>query len=91
MVIKRVVLGCSVAMLLLVPSSVLGQQDTTLPEVSSVSPADGAIDVPINVGGIQVNFSEPMDVSTTFGSNVFYTDSLGAGASAMNRGHERCR
>ena len=50
--------------------------DTTPPVVSSVNPADGTTDVPINLDRITVRFNEDMDRQTLF-QCIFYTDSAG--------------
>ena len=53
-------------------------EDTTPPVVSSVYPADGATDVPINQDRITVRFNEDMDRQSLIqGGTIYFTDSAG--------------
>lgn len=52
--------------------------DLEPPRVTSVSPEDGSIDVPVSGVELQVNFSEPMTVSSIDSTSFFVEDSTGA-------------
>jgi hypothetical protein len=55
----------------------LATVDEVPPQVQSVTPADGAVGVPINNDRITVQFNEAMDRTTLLNGCIFYTDELG--------------
>jgi hypothetical protein len=50
--------------------------DKTPPRVSSIIPADGSVDVPVNLSGITIKFSIFMDGSTIIDQTITVADAL---------------